>query len=189
MQIICTLLQTDNHASTSSLNFLQVRCSSWCPANSVKALKAMKAFRSYKHTYCCYILRESQMMQNVHCSCASVCLSHAAFPHYCMDPDVTWRNGSGASSFVLLGGFAIDALVSLLWQQSMNAKCQRVLVLAQCLVLVAFLLIITIIIFTNITNNYYHYCYFYRPVFAMMSAQVFACSLPRSPNCCSAISL
>jgi len=27
MQIICTLLQTDNHASTSSLNFLQA----WCP--------------------------------------------------------------------------------------------------------------------------------------------------------------
>ena len=38
MQIICTLLQTDNHASTLSLNFLQARCSSWCPTNSVKAL-------------------------------------------------------------------------------------------------------------------------------------------------------
>jgi len=22
------------------------------------------------------------------------CLSLAAFPHYCMDPDVSWRNGS-----------------------------------------------------------------------------------------------
>jgi len=28
MQIICTLLETDNHASTSSLNFLQAGCSS-----------------------------------------------------------------------------------------------------------------------------------------------------------------
>jgi len=28
MQIICTLLQIDNHASTSILNFLQVACSS-----------------------------------------------------------------------------------------------------------------------------------------------------------------
>jgi len=27
VQIICTLLQTDNHASTSSLNFLQAGCS------------------------------------------------------------------------------------------------------------------------------------------------------------------
>jgi len=33
-----TLLQTDNHASTSSVSFLQVGCSSWHPSNSVKAL-------------------------------------------------------------------------------------------------------------------------------------------------------
>jgi len=35
---------------------------------------------------------------------------------------------------VLFGGFAIGARVSLLWQHSANAKCQRVLVLAPCLV-------------------------------------------------------
>jgi len=40
MQIICILLQTDNHASISSLNFLQSGCSSWCPTNSVIVLKA-----------------------------------------------------------------------------------------------------------------------------------------------------
>ena len=40
MQIICTSLQTDNHASTTLLTFLQARCSSWRPTNSVKALKA-----------------------------------------------------------------------------------------------------------------------------------------------------
>jgi len=33
-------LQTDNYTNTSSLNFLQARCCSWCPTNSVKALKA-----------------------------------------------------------------------------------------------------------------------------------------------------
>jgi len=38
MQIICTPLQTDNHDSTLSLNFLHTRCSSWRPTNSVKAL-------------------------------------------------------------------------------------------------------------------------------------------------------
>jgi len=37
-----TSLQTDNHASTSSLNFLQAQYSSSCPINSVKALKAKK---------------------------------------------------------------------------------------------------------------------------------------------------
>ena len=37
---VCTLLQTDNHASTPPLSFLQARCPSCCPTNSVKALKA-----------------------------------------------------------------------------------------------------------------------------------------------------
>ena len=39
IQIIYTSFQTDNHASTSTLNFLQARCSSWRPTNRVKALK------------------------------------------------------------------------------------------------------------------------------------------------------
>ena len=37
---VCTLLQTDNHASTSLLSFLQSGCPSCRPINSVKALKA-----------------------------------------------------------------------------------------------------------------------------------------------------
>ena len=37
---VCTSLQTDNHASTPPLSFLQSGCSSCRPANSVKALKA-----------------------------------------------------------------------------------------------------------------------------------------------------
>jgi len=37
---ICTLIQTDNHASTSPLSFLQAGCPSCRPTNSVKALKA-----------------------------------------------------------------------------------------------------------------------------------------------------
>jgi len=36
----CSLLQTDNHASTPPLSFLQAGCPCCCPANSVKALKA-----------------------------------------------------------------------------------------------------------------------------------------------------
>jgi len=34
---ICTSLQTDNHASTPPLTFLQARCPSCSPTNSVKA--------------------------------------------------------------------------------------------------------------------------------------------------------
>jgi len=37
---VCTSLQTDNHASTPSLSFLQARCPSCRPSNSIKALKA-----------------------------------------------------------------------------------------------------------------------------------------------------
>ena len=39
---VCTSLQTDNHASTSPLSFLQAGCPSCRPTNSVKALKANK---------------------------------------------------------------------------------------------------------------------------------------------------
>jgi len=39
----CTSLQTDNHACTSPLSFLQGGCPSYCPTNSVRALKAMLA--------------------------------------------------------------------------------------------------------------------------------------------------
>jgi len=38
---VCTSLQTDNHASTSQLSFLQAGCPSCHPTNSVKALKAL----------------------------------------------------------------------------------------------------------------------------------------------------
>jgi len=38
---VCTLLQTDNHASTPPLSFLQTGCPSSHPTNSIKALKAL----------------------------------------------------------------------------------------------------------------------------------------------------
>jgi len=37
---VCTSLQTDNHDSTPPLSFLQARCPSCHPTNSVNALKA-----------------------------------------------------------------------------------------------------------------------------------------------------
>jgi len=37
---VCTLLKTDNQASIQPLGFLQVRCPSCHPTNSIKALKA-----------------------------------------------------------------------------------------------------------------------------------------------------
>jgi len=40
---VCTSLQTDNHANTPQLSFLQARCPSCRPTNSVKALKACES--------------------------------------------------------------------------------------------------------------------------------------------------
>jgi len=38
---VCTLLQTDNHACTPPISFLQAGCPSCCPTNSDKPLKAV----------------------------------------------------------------------------------------------------------------------------------------------------
>jgi len=43
---VCILLQTDNHASSSPLSFLQAGCPSCRPTNSVRALKA----KAYIHS-------------------------------------------------------------------------------------------------------------------------------------------
>jgi len=63
-----------------------------------------------------------------------VCLSLAAFPHYCMDPDVSWGDGRGRPLIVhhwvdlqsVHGFCCYDNIAP-------NAKCQRVLVLVLCL--------------------------------------------------------
>ena len=68
--------------------------------------------------------------------CLSVCLS-LVFPHYCTDPDVTWGNGNGYPVVVqywadlqLVHGFCCYDNIAL------NTKCQWVLVVALCLVIV-----------------------------------------------------
>jgi len=46
---VCISLQTDNHASTPPLSFLQAGCPSCRPTNSIKALKAeaLKAWHTF----------------------------------------------------------------------------------------------------------------------------------------------
>ena len=51
---ICTSLQTDNHASTPPLSFLQTRCPSCHPTNSVKALKAIKPLNIFLNFTNCF---------------------------------------------------------------------------------------------------------------------------------------
>jgi len=60
------------------------------------------------------------------CVCLPVCL-FLSLSYYCTDMDATWGSGRECLLVVhywaLLGGFAIDARVALLWQHNANAKC------------------------------------------------------------------
>jgi len=60
------------------------------------------------------------------CVCLSVCLSAAACPHYCTDPNVTWGSGRDAPSCALLGGYGN---ITRTWNVS-----EYMLVLTLCLV-------------------------------------------------------
>jgi len=82
-----------------------------------------------------YISREAGPKRSIGHAHLCICLSLVAFPHYCTDPDVTWGNGTGVpSSCALLGGCAIGAWVSLLWQHSAEREMSASVVLALCLV-------------------------------------------------------
>jgi len=48
---ICTSLQTDSHASTPPLSFLQAGCPSCRPTNNVKALKALENYKLTNFAY------------------------------------------------------------------------------------------------------------------------------------------
>jgi len=48
---VCTSLQTDNHASTPPLSFLQAGCPSCCQTNSIIALKALCDTTTTKQRY------------------------------------------------------------------------------------------------------------------------------------------
>ena len=69
------------------------------------------------------------------CKMYSVCLSLAAFPHYCMDLDVTWGNGRRCPVVVHCWVDLRSVHEFRYYDNTMpNTKCQRVLVLALCLV-------------------------------------------------------
>jgi len=48
---VCTSPQSDNHASTPPLSFIQAGCPSCHPTNSVKALKASACTTTYEHIH------------------------------------------------------------------------------------------------------------------------------------------
>jgi len=62
---VCTSLQTDNHASTPPLSFLQAGCSSCRPTNSVKALKGY-IDKQTKNIFMVQNIVMDQKIQNQH---------------------------------------------------------------------------------------------------------------------------
>ena len=66
---VCTSLQTDNHASTPPLSFLQAGCPSCRPTNSVKALNAAN--------YACSVNNYSKSLSVYRYACADRLVDHA----------------------------------------------------------------------------------------------------------------
>ena len=83
-------------------------------------------------------VRRSRCEQYIGHGRLCVCLSLDEFPHYCTDSNVTWRNGRvyplvvhySADLQSVYGFRCYDNIAP-------NVKCQRVLVLALCLVIMA----------------------------------------------------
>ena len=68
---VCISLQTDNHATTPPLSFLQAGCPSCRPTNSVKALKAL----------CCRLAAGKwHQQQHTNCGLTAFCFIHRPSP-------------------------------------------------------------------------------------------------------------
>jgi len=79
----------DGVLQVGSLSFAQLECRS-TKGNSIVWMWCIITFRMRCSRGEIYI-GDARL-----CVCVSVCLSLAAFPHYCTDPDVTRGNGRGA---------------------------------------------------------------------------------------------
>jgi len=125
---ICALTRTDNEAQNGhSTPFSPVRNKSF-PFHHIPLI-TFRMSRRRRETYSGH----SRLSMRV---CLCVCLRLVAFPHYCTDPDLTSRNGRGPvvvhywADLQSVHGFrCCDNIVP-------NAKCQRVLILALCPVVV-----------------------------------------------------
>ena len=75
---VCNSLQTENHASTPPLRFLQARCLSCHPTNGVKALKAKEKYITNVKTVVGVILK-GKVNKNVLSRCLTVNFKLAAY--------------------------------------------------------------------------------------------------------------
>jgi len=102
-QQVCTLLQTDNHASTPPLNFLQAGCPSCRPTNSVRALKAKRLYKYYINhnhnpTLFTLMFQRPSPVEVVH---------NTSSGGSCHGSDVTWHDIGRTCGSVYTEGFSV----------------------------------------------------------------------------------
>jgi len=68
----------------------QLKCTG--PLSRAQLSIFLTNYRSQYQLHFTWVVEDAKCMLVM---CVCVCLSFAACPHYCMDPDVTWRNGRG----------------------------------------------------------------------------------------------
>ena len=86
-----------------------------------------------------------------------VCLSLAEFPHYSTHADVTWEWSGCPLVVQLLGAFAISARGFSCYDNIVpNAKCQRVLVLALCLVVYCVCRALLLYVYRHMTPLFFY---------------------------------
>jgi len=98
---------------------------------------SLASLKSRLVTFCVSCRRREMYSGNTHLFvCVSVCLSAAAHPHYCMDPDVTWGSGTGCPRVVhywadLQSVYGLRCYGSITRTQNVS---ENMLVLTLCLV-------------------------------------------------------
>ena len=106
---VCTSLQTDNHASTPPLSFLQAGCPFCRPTNSIKALKVMARARSGGKK-----CRHGSALLSPYLSFSYPLPPHSPFPHmlpplpsFRSRPPLNPARGSGTALYFVHFSFKI----------------------------------------------------------------------------------
>ena len=111
MQIICTLLQTDNHVSTSSLNFFTGRMLFLTPNNSVKAQKEFLEIFIVSH---CLSYNKNKM-------CHEWCIVKTYSPYFIVLV-LHFQRSNSTSRYVCM---LPNDLLTLQWSQTSHRHLQR----------------------------------------------------------------
>ena len=104
---VCLSLQTDNHASTPPLSFLQAGCPYCCPTNSVKALKA-NIFILHK----CKIHKQPRLLISAISRSGLIAMTQVNFQGLSLWISAWWWCGFLSKLAIILSSCSVDYLLS-----------------------------------------------------------------------------